>query len=1327
MKTRIILSLLLLTISGLTIQAQVMQPAAVRQDIKHVRSSNEFIPNVAQITDDRGGLHPEILYTFCSENATVFFRATGISYVFWELPDSIRQPERTVFRYDAEFLGARKNVKTLAENPSSSIQHLSLPTVNKSIHSFGKLTYQNIYDNIDLVFYPDGKTGCLKYDFIVKPGGDPSLIRIQYKHLEGLELTAKGELRITHGLGEVLEKAPVSYINHGDRKESVISSYKLEGNILRFSVAKPEANKTLVIDPSVVWGTYFAANPNPQGNGGDEAYAYSVEAMTDGTGDVIVAGEEAFIWSLFPVTPGLSQVSTTPGLHAFVTRFSVTGTIVWSMIYGGSSAEAAHDIAITNSNDIFVCGYTSSTNCPVTPSALQGTHAGGVRDAFILRLNSAGVMQYASFCGGSGEEWGWGIETDYSGNLYVLGQTRSNNLLAAYSGQNSYQASIAGEDDLFLLKISEAGSVIWWTYYGGSNDESVMPSLIASLSAECLAIGNDGNPVLTCTTNSNNLPITLTSSLQGLSDACVTKFSSTGTLAWARYFGGSGTDEGRTIEVDHLGNLFVAGSTNSGNLPASTNAYIPAWNGSSKSYVVRLNSNGGISRCTYFGGTGTGLIDPSDMEVDACGNIWMYLSWVYGSLPITSDAIQSTNIGATCGSGGGYVCRMDNDLTTLIYGSYLTSTLSVGTNQMDIGPGGNLYFTGWTNGSLGSYITPGSYQSTFYPGTIEPCTGTILHGFLIKLNVPEQLTFWGQTTSNSKGDRGNDVAVDGFGNVYVTGTVDYNSTFSSSNPSCNINFTGVPDNSPVGNRYMTAYVAKYNSCGELEWVNWEMGTGRTEGRSIAIDALTQRVFITGQGTGSVAFGSTGAIPCGATPVAGPATTILDFYIASFNMTTGAYMDIFTPTTAPPNSSLWESNAIASRSYLFGGQTGLYITGRYKMTTNGADVIYVRKYIHTSSGYTQIWHSESINNTAANAMANPLDIAWNNSESRVFITGEFNKRIEFTGTPQVTNNGIQDAFVASFSESTGAPALLKKCNVAASEKASGTGVAVDIYGKTYFTGWFTGNLSPFFNYTFQSITGGATGIARSYTFCMSNGALNWKKTINASGGEAFSRCIVTTPEKVIVAGDFYGGTLNLPGPFNTYNSTTSGKRKMFVAAYNTTIGNTPAIWCNVTTDAIANSEHLPKRIATDNSNIFITGSYSFQMQFSNGQPAYNVLNATTPGNPNTFIVRCSAYNAGEFFRTSGEEEVESAITSRSLESKLYPNPSSGLINVNISGSDESLPTTVEVVDMQGRIVFTQNYSSITTPVSIDLTGEAKGIYLVRVINGENMSSEKIIIE
>src|SRR5690606_39190399 len=96
------------------------------------------------------------------------------------------------------------------------------------------------------------------YDFIVSPGADPSVIKLNYNGDKGKKLTAEGNLLIETPLGVLEEKAPYTY--QKENKKEIASAFALDNDKIAFSLNKYDATKTLVIDSILSWGTYFDNN-----------------------------------------------------------------------------------------------------------------------------------------------------------------------------------------------------------------------------------------------------------------------------------------------------------------------------------------------------------------------------------------------------------------------------------------------------------------------------------------------------------------------------------------------------------------------------------------------------------------------------------------------------------------------------------------------------------------------------------------------------------------------------------------------------------------------------------------------------------------------------------------------------------------------------------------------------------------------------------------------------------------------------------------------------------------------------------------------------------
>ena len=172
------------------------------------------------------------------------------------------------------------------------------------------------------------------------------------------------------------------------------------------------------------------------------------------------------------------------------------------------------------------------------------------------------------------------------GYTFVTGQTSSVDL------PNSVPGSVygGGSYDGFVAKVDSAGAVVWTTYLGGSGSDY----------GRGIAMDGSGNLFVTGYTNSPDLA---TGYMGGSYDGFVAKIDgTTGSVIWIKYLGGTGSDYTRGIAVDGSGNLFVAGYTDSQDLPNPTNGF---QGGTRDTFVARIDAAGDVVWTTYLGGTGS--------------------------------------------------------------------------------------------------------------------------------------------------------------------------------------------------------------------------------------------------------------------------------------------------------------------------------------------------------------------------------------------------------------------------------------------------------------------------------------------------------------------------------------------------------------------------------------------------------------------------------------------------------------------------------------------------------------------------------------------------
>jgi uncharacterized protein (TIGR03437 family) len=321
-------------------------------------------------------------------------------------------------------------------------------------------------------------------------------------------------------------------------------------------------------------GDAFVAKLN---QGGLVVYAtYLGGSATDSASAIAIdAGGNAYIvGSTFSTDfPVMNPFQGTRGAQedAFVAKINPTGTaLVYSTYLGGNNVDEGNGIAVDAAGSAYVTGYTASTNFPLQ-SPFRGSNAASV-DAFVTKINPAGsALVYSTYLGGSATDYGTAIAVDSSGSAYVTGIVTSDDFPVVNAIDNKLASHAV--DDAFVTKFNPSGSALVYSTYlgGGSADDPY-----------ALALDQAGNVYVTGRTNSSDFP--LTNPLQTTRtafDMFVTEINAAGS-AWlfSTFIGGSGSESGRGIAVDRLGNIHIAGEGTSTDFPVK-NAFQGANGGGS--------------------------------------------------------------------------------------------------------------------------------------------------------------------------------------------------------------------------------------------------------------------------------------------------------------------------------------------------------------------------------------------------------------------------------------------------------------------------------------------------------------------------------------------------------------------------------------------------------------------------------------------------------------------------------------------------------------------------------------------------------------------------
>jgi hypothetical protein len=385
---------------------------------------------------------------------------------------------------------------------------------------------------------------------------------------------------------------------------------------------------------SLVYATYIG------GNSDDRAAGIAV----DGLGQAHVAGATSS--SNVPLVAP-SRSSFVGGKEAFALKLNASGgAFIYSTYLGGANYDLATSVAVDASGYAYIAGDTLSADFPVT-NAVQPA-LGGQQDAFVVKLDSAGVQVFSTFLGGSMPEHAGGIATDGTGVVYLAGGTLSTDFpLAA-----PIQSANAGGQDAFVAKIKTTATpqLLYSTYLGGSSGSGAAPE-----QANAIAIDASGNAYVAGVVSSTNFPVTagtLQTNAGGSRDVFVTKLNAAGTARlYSTYLGWTGFDWASAIAVDSSGNAYVAGYTSSVSF-ANVGGVQIGFKGLYDGFVSKLNATGNaLSFSTLYGGAGSDQVNA--IAVDPSGNT--FIGGQTSSYDLPSQAAYQTN---NVSGNTGWVARL---------------------------------------------------------------------------------------------------------------------------------------------------------------------------------------------------------------------------------------------------------------------------------------------------------------------------------------------------------------------------------------------------------------------------------------------------------------------------------------------------------------------------------------------------------------------------------------------------------------------------------------------------------------------------------------------
>ncbi|HVR84124.1 MAG TPA: SBBP repeat-containing protein, partial [Planctomycetota bacterium] len=479
----------------------------------------------------------------------------------------------------------------------------------------------------------------------------------------------------------------------------------------------------------------------------------------------------------FPVTGGAFQTAHSTGYDGFVTKINQGGnSLIWSTYLGGTGDDFPTGICTYPGAEIYLAGYTSSTNFPITAASAYHTTnlTGGGYTGFVTRLSFGGAMGWSTYMGGSNYDYIYAIAQS-GGWVFLTGNTGSANYPTS---AGVWKTTLSGSSDSFITRMnpynSGASSLVFSSYFGGTHGQgSTQMSGYFFPATGCVALDDSGNTYVAATTDEIDYPAVaghFQASLRGTNNnIVVSKIADNGAapLVWSTYLGGANNYQYvNGLAISSVGSVYLTGYTGATDFPTVPGSYRTILSGGEDAFVTCINPDGNSLAFSTFLGGSTSSDYGIAIALDSSNNVYVAGISYSTDFPTTPGVVKLSNGGS---NSDGFVTKLNPTGTTLLYSTLFGGNLSYETiTALAVDSTGAAYVTGWT-GSTDFPITGGAYSSTF--NTTNGNTA-----FVTKLTPTASAYAYSTFFGGTSGDYPYALAVDGTGQCFVGGYT-YSSNF----------------------------------------------------------------------------------------------------------------------------------------------------------------------------------------------------------------------------------------------------------------------------------------------------------------------------------------------------------------------------------------------------------------------------------------------------------------------------------------------------------------------------------------------------------------------
>ncbi len=354
-----------------------------------------------------------------------------------------------------------------------------------------------------------------------------------------------------------------------------------------------------------------------------------------------------------------------------IVKIDATGNVLWGNTFGGASTDMFYDIEATSDGGYILSGTTMSNDGDISTNK-------GLFDAWIIKTNATGNLQWSKTFGGSEYDYANAITSDGANGYVFAGWTASND--------GDIQTNKGGKD-YWILKLNNSGTKVWSKTFGGSYHDE----------AKSILLTNDGGFLIGGKSNSKNGD---KPNNKGNYDAWLVKTLSNGNIDWTTVYGGSNNDGLHDIIKSNDGGYFLAGFSASNNGDLNTNK------GEEDFWTLRLmgtnfptvNLGGTINLCN-----GEAVELSAEANCSNCSFMWNNGS-TNGTLVVSPNSTTNYVVTVTNSSGVSTIDSvMVNVNTAINIGDNPTNVTcngdSDGSILLNVNGGAGNYTYLWNNGA----------------------------------------------------------------------------------------------------------------------------------------------------------------------------------------------------------------------------------------------------------------------------------------------------------------------------------------------------------------------------------------------------------------------------------------------------------------------------------------------------------------------------------------------------------------------------------------------------------------------------------------------------